>query len=389
MKFRVSSGILAQKMLTLAATALLIQQMGIFPSEGECKGCEAVIVDEYKKSGNFFYWLCLECKMKTPLRYNTVLSNSNTRMDRFVLLMWNFCEKAKTYDQIVNDVCLPSDNYKDEMMSHETINKWNKYFRHIVCQEMKDQMDKIGGGNFIIEIDESMFGKCKYGKGNRAKRRRQWVFGGVCRETGRCFVKLCPQNKRTKKALYPIIQANIKRGSMIYSDGWRAYRKIPTLGYRHRWIDHSKYYVHPDDPTLHTNQIEGLWRCIKRWLPSSGRYNLEQHLMVYQWFNMHQHAGTDPFWALVDLVKKNNSAEVMKAAQKVEQDTEGRVYDEEKERAEQEEADENESDTEDSDSETDDSESEMVIFPCPFCSRVFGSKDETLNHIEKCRQKLM
>ena len=92
-------------------------------------------------------------------------------------------------------------------------------------------------------------------------------------------------DKRTKKILWPIVQENVVRGTMLYTDGWRAYRKLPTLGYLHRWVDHSKYYVDPNDRSLHTNGIEGLWRTVKRWLPQSGRYNLEQYLNLFLWFH--------------------------------------------------------------------------------------------------------
>lgn len=53
-----------------------------------------------------------------------------------------------------------------------------------------------------------MCGKMKYGKGDGRKRRGQWIFGGVSRTSGRFFMGPCPDNKRTRKALWPIIQVN-------------------------------------------------------------------------------------------------------------------------------------------------------------------------------------
>ena len=66
-----------------------------------------------------------------------------------------------------------------------------------------------------------MCGKCKYGLGDSRKRRQQWIFGGVSRNTGRMFLSLCPENKRTKKALWPIVQAFVAPLTMLYTDGWR------------------------------------------------------------------------------------------------------------------------------------------------------------------------
>ena len=104
--FRASEGILAQKMVRLASTILLLQQMMILPNEDICKTCNTVITGDYKKNTlNFFYWQCPSRKGaagKTALRANTVLANSNIKLERFVMLMWSFVERGKTYTQIIN-----------------------------------------------------------------------------------------------------------------------------------------------------------------------------------------------------------------------------------------------------------------------------------------------
>ena len=128
------------------------------------------------------------------------------------------------------------------------------------------------------------------------------------------FMAVCPGNKRTKETLWPIIEENIAKGSIIHSDGWKAYRKLPEVGYAHRWVNHTEHYVDPSDRTLHTNKIEGFWGCWKRWLPSSGPYNLEEYLYAYLWFHQKKINGEDPFWSLVKLVSENNSQQVLKEA---------------------------------------------------------------------------
>ena len=174
-------------------------------------------------------------------------------------------------------------------MSPTSINKWFSYFRLLCCKNWIENIEKIGGENCTVEMDESMFGKMKYGRGDGRKRRRAWVFGMVCRESGKSVLWVCPRGKdgkykRTKSALWPIILANVKLGTMLYTDGFRGYRKLPSLGYRHKWVDHSVEYVSSTDPDVHTNQIEGLWGVVKRRLPSSGPYNLEEYLQLFQWF---------------------------------------------------------------------------------------------------------
>ena len=203
--------------------------------------------------------------------------------------------------------------------------------------------------------------------------------------TGFAFLSVCAQNKRTKKALWPIIQENVTIGTTIYSDGWRAYRKLPTIGYPHRWLDHSQYYVHPDDPTLNTNKIEGFWGNWKRWLPSSGPYNLEQYLYTYLWFHQKKLQKIDPFWSLVELVAQNNSINILNKAMNIGTDTEGQEYDEEQERLDEAEIARLEDDY-DTDSETDDESAGIPSYSCPFCQKTSETKEEVLEHMETCEE---
>ena len=48
--------------------------------------------------------------------------------------------------------------------------------------------EKLGGEGRVVEIDESKFGRQKYHRGRRVD--GQWVFGGVERESKRCFLQV-------------------------------------------------------------------------------------------------------------------------------------------------------------------------------------------------------
>ena len=51
-------------------------------------------------------------------------------------------------------------------------------------------------------------------------------------------------------------------------------------------MNHNKNFVKPGttgSTGVHTENIEGRWHCVKRWLPTSGRYKVDEYLPVYLW----------------------------------------------------------------------------------------------------------
>ena len=88
-------------------------------------------------------------------------------------------------------------------------------------------------------------------------RAEDWVLAGFERETTRCFIVPCPGGKRTAAVLLPLIQRWVLPGTTIYTDGWRAYKQLPDLGYTHSWVNHTLYFKDPVTG-VHTNRQEGL-----------------------------------------------------------------------------------------------------------------------------------
>ena len=56
--FRASEGTLATKMMTIASTILLLQEMKILPTEMYCERCETISPDVFKLRGNFGFFKC-------------------------------------------------------------------------------------------------------------------------------------------------------------------------------------------------------------------------------------------------------------------------------------------------------------------------------------------
>ena len=73
-----------------------------------------------------------------------------------------------------------------------------------------------------VEIDESKFGKREFNRGLVVD--GHWVFGGMERTTGDCF--LVEVEHKDAATLLPIIQQFVRPGSIVYCDKWSSYRSL-------------------------------------------------------------------------------------------------------------------------------------------------------------------
>ncbi|GFW49782.1 mitotic-spindle organizing protein 2A [Trichonephila clavipes] len=69
----------------------------------------------------------------------------------------------------------------DLKVNKNTVLNWYMFCREVCMLACVKESAKLGGVGEIVEIDESLFGKRKYGKGRRVN--GKWVFGGVQRES--------------------------------------------------------------------------------------------------------------------------------------------------------------------------------------------------------------
>ena len=104
--FVASIASLTLMMTSMSSTINLLQQMGILPTLGTCSNCSSP-TGAYKSEGLYNYFRCSNCKKKQSLLQNTFLSNSNTTLHDFVLLMYQFCNSHRTYNTVAKETFLP------------------------------------------------------------------------------------------------------------------------------------------------------------------------------------------------------------------------------------------------------------------------------------------
>lgn len=69
----------------------------------------------------------------------------------------------------------------------------------------------------------------------------------------------------------PIIEKFISKGTLIYTDEYNIYERLPAWGYQHNTVCHSRgEYARDEDGDghceVHVNTMEGFWSLLRSWL---------------------------------------------------------------------------------------------------------------------------
>ena len=106
------------------------------------------------------------------------------------------------------------------------------------------------------------------------------LFGGIERVAKKFFIVplITDEEEGATPDVVPrtaeVLVGHIKKynlpGSVVYSDMWKGYDSLGKNGYTHHLANHFKEFVSSIDPTIHTQNIERLWRDVKECIKKPG-----------------------------------------------------------------------------------------------------------------------
>ncbi len=205
----------------------------VFGDSVSCPICEGTLKENYQ---NKYLW-CSSCRKRyrATAYKGSWLYGMKLKPRQLFTLLWCWQNKKS-----------PDTARLLSSLSYTTVQRWYGRFR----DHLPDSSAVILKG--LVQIDESYFGK------QRSKQPQTIVVGAI--EQGSQNVMLRITNTRSQEALEQFVQDNIQQGTLVISDKWYGYQELPLLGYSHESWNHSIGQFSA------TNQIEGLWGCIKRYL---------------------------------------------------------------------------------------------------------------------------
>lgn len=136
----------------------------------------------------------------------------------------------------------------------------------------------------IVEVDETFVGgknknrhhdkKVPFSQGRSFKDKTPVL--GMIERGG--LLKAVVISNTSKQAVQPQLLANIKLGSDLMSDEWKAYKGMNKY-FNHKFVDHGKKQYVSDDCT--TNAIENFWSHFKRSIIGVYYHTSKKHLQKY------------------------------------------------------------------------------------------------------------
>ena len=202
---------------------------------------------------------------------------------------------VKLLKQVISEFVL--EHSTDTILSRVNISKY-KLLKILTLLRIIMIKDIPGIFEGIVEVDETYIGgqwknkrlkvKQKLGKPKRGRGTfKQPAFGILCRG-GQVWAELISSVEA--KDLQPLIEKQVKKGSTVCSDSWRAYTGIAAKGYVHRLVKHEKNQ-YSDKRGSHINGLEGFWGYLKRKLAAKGgirQARLHLYLGEYVWRYNHK-----------------------------------------------------------------------------------------------------
>lgn len=157
---------------------------------------------------------------------------------------------------------------------------------HLIRKSLEAGDDVLTG---TIEVDETYVGgkprkternptankKKKTSKRGRGTDKMPVV--AVVQRDGKVRAMVTKDVKR--RTVFPFIQANVAKGSTIYSDEYHLYHTLGSYGYHHDTVSHGKDEFVRED--VHTNTVEGFWSYLKNGIRGAYKHTSDKYLQLY------------------------------------------------------------------------------------------------------------
>lgn len=246
------------------------------PACPHCGGIDRItkVTANPAKRIRYGLWRCGDCKRQFTVKIGTVFEHMRLPLHKALQAVYLMTSSKKGI----------SSHQLHRTLEITYKSAW--FLTHRIREAMRSgELAPFGGNGGAVEIDETFIGHDKTVKPKGEKKGRGYahkhkVLSLIDRETGQKRSMVVDSLKA--KDLAPILKTNIAKEARVMTDDASYHSKLGKHFAGHGFTRHSAgQYVDYDDPTIHTNTIEGAFSIFKRGMKGIYQHCGKQHLHRY------------------------------------------------------------------------------------------------------------
>jgi len=203
------------------------------------------------KTGRSGLWECADCSHQTTVTAGTILAGTRKPLRLWFLAMWLIVSEK-------NGISAKGLQRQLGLTRYETVWIWLHKLRRAMVRPGRDLLSRT------VEIDETYVGGKAEGKRGRGADKKS-IVAIAAEEDGNGIgrIRLRRVNDVSRDSLLPFIEGAVEPKAVIHTDGWKAYRPLSNLGYRHQITVISRREELASELLPRVHRVASL---LKRWL---------------------------------------------------------------------------------------------------------------------------
>lgn len=260
--------------LTNEAAAFEYVEARLWPHGPVCPHC-SVVGEASKANGKTTragLWNCRACRKPFTVRMGSIFESSHVPMHVWLQAIYLICSSKKGI----------STRQMQRTLGGSMKTAW--FLMHRIREAMRDgELAPMGGGGGIVEADETFFGRDPdAAPNNMGWRNKNAILTLVDRTTGRARSTVMPVDRLNAAELSTVLTANVSREARLMTDEARHYMPVGKLFADHQSVTHARgEYVRRQEPTVHSNTVEGFYSVFKRGMVGVYQHCAKSHLHRY------------------------------------------------------------------------------------------------------------
>jgi transposase-like protein len=248
----------------------------IWPRGPVCPHCGGVEKNRKMqgKSTRIGVYKCYDCRKPFTVKIGSIFEASHIKMNVWLQGIFLVASSKKGI----------SSNQLHRSLGITLKSAW--FMSHRIREAMRSgDFAPFGSDGGVVEVDETFIGHDKTIKPEGVKKGRGYhhknkVLSLVDRTTGKSHSVVIDDVKMT--TILPIMRANIAREARVMTDEAAQYYGVGKLFAEHGVTRHMLgEYVSKNDPSIHTNTIEGFFSIFKRGMKGVYQHCAHNHLHRY------------------------------------------------------------------------------------------------------------